>query len=409
MSYPNNTYEMLNAGTPGSHLGGGDIRPVSEASRYEDDYNESHPAPPRSSGRASSGENEYDPMMMDPPTSPLPGVSRRGGAGTPLSGGRDSMFVADDTQRRFFGPSPVDDGNGVNMRDSFRLGSGSSTPMAEYHGSFAAAGSASAVASHPSDVGSVPLMGGNDTDHDSASPFKFTDKEASSTFDAGAASKQRKRDRILNSYAGGGSVVEKTKRRRMILLGALAGLIIVALAIALPVALTANKKPSNRSTSGNGGGSGGGSGGGDGGGGDGGPGQGAPPANSPTTGGNGSTVITDKNKTFTYNNPYGGFWVSDPNDPFNMNAQAQSCVCFFPSPFTLTAPRVLSSFCYLLMVTNFKPCYRWVPPLNQSWDWAKNRVFGYALIVVYSASHRQLNCFFVIAATQCEPRWLARP
>ena len=279
---------MLNVSTPGSRLGGEDTRPVSEASRYEDDYDESQPTSPRSSGPAMSGENECDPMMMDPPTSPLPDASRGGGAGTPLTGGRGSLFVAEDTQRRFLGPSAVDDGIGISIRDSFRLGSGSSTPMTGYRGSFAAGPGG---ASHPLEVGS-PLVGGKDTDHDSASPFKSADKEASSTLDNGAASKQRKGDRILNSDGGGGSV-EKTKRRRMILLGALAGLIILALAVALPVALTVKKKPSNRSTSGNGGGGGGNGGGG----GDGGSGQGTPPAGSPTTGGNGSTVITDRKST----------------------------------------------------------------------------------------------------------------
>ncbi|TFK50803.1 glycoside hydrolase family 5 protein [Heliocybe sulcata] len=61
-----------------------------------------------------------------------------------------------------------------------------------------------------------------------------------------------------------------------------------------------------------------------------------------TTGGNGSEVIMEDGTKFTYINNFGGFWVQDPNDPFNNNAQPNS----------------------------------WTPPLNQTWDWGKNRVFG---------------------------------
>ncbi|KAG8905076.1 hypothetical protein FRB99_000724 [Tulasnella sp. 403] len=60
------------------------------------------------------------------------------------------------------------------------------------------------------------------------------------------------------------------------------------------------------------------------------------------TGGDGSTVKTEDGSTFTYSNQFGGFWVDDPNDPFNSNAQAQS----------------------------------WSPPLNQSWDWQNNKIRG---------------------------------
>jgi hypothetical protein len=42
------------------------------------------------------------------------------------------------------------------------------------------------------------------------------------------------------------------------------------------------------------------------------------------TGGDGSTVTMDDGTTFVYNNPFGGTWYYDPNDPYNNNAQAQS-------------------------------------------------------------------------------------
>lgn len=60
------------------------------------------------------------------------------------------------------------------------------------------------------------------------------------------------------------------------------------------------------------------------------------------TGGDGSTVTTETGATFTYRNAFGGFWVQDPNDPFNNNAQAQS----------------------------------WSKPLNQTWDWENDKIRG---------------------------------
>ncbi|KAF8509917.1 glycoside hydrolase family 5 protein [Gautieria morchelliformis] len=60
------------------------------------------------------------------------------------------------------------------------------------------------------------------------------------------------------------------------------------------------------------------------------------------TGGDGSKVTTQDGSTFTYSNPYGGYWWSDPNSPFANNAQAQS----------------------------------WTPPLNQSFKWGQDKIYG---------------------------------
>ncbi|KAI0073577.1 glycoside hydrolase [Panus rudis PR-1116 ss-1] len=60
------------------------------------------------------------------------------------------------------------------------------------------------------------------------------------------------------------------------------------------------------------------------------------------TGGDGSTVTKDDGSTFVYRNQFGGFWVSDPENPFNDNAQPNS----------------------------------WTPPLNTTWKWGEQRVFG---------------------------------
>jgi hypothetical protein len=59
-------------------------------------------------------------------------------------------------------------------------------------------------------------------------------------------------------------------------------------------------------------------------------------------GGNGTVVTTEKGTTFTYINNFGGYFVQDPENPFNNGARAQS----------------------------------WSPPLNQSWEWGKDQVLG---------------------------------
>ncbi|KAJ3981724.1 glycoside hydrolase family 5 protein [Lentinula detonsa] len=61
-----------------------------------------------------------------------------------------------------------------------------------------------------------------------------------------------------------------------------------------------------------------------------------------TSGGDGSEIILDDGTTFTYKNSFGGYWVYDPNDPFNNNARPNS----------------------------------WTPPLNTSWDWTTDRIYG---------------------------------
>ncbi|KAH6901687.1 exo-beta-1,3-glucanase [Coprinopsis sp. MPI-PUGE-AT-0042] len=62
----------------------------------------------------------------------------------------------------------------------------------------------------------------------------------------------------------------------------------------------------------------------------------------PTSGGVGSTIRLENGITFTYNNPYGGYWVHNPADPFNLDA----------TPNT------------------------WTPPLNTTWSWTENRISG---------------------------------
>ncbi|KAF8195623.1 glycoside hydrolase family 5 protein [Mycena galopus ATCC 62051] len=61
-----------------------------------------------------------------------------------------------------------------------------------------------------------------------------------------------------------------------------------------------------------------------------------------TIGGDGSTVTAANGTTFIYNNTFGGFWVDDPSNPFNNDAQPNS----------------------------------WTPPLNTSWRWGVDRIYG---------------------------------
>ncbi|KAF8161514.1 glycoside hydrolase superfamily [Crassisporium funariophilum] len=135
------------------------------------------------------------------------------------------------------------------------------------------------------------------------------------------------------------SVKAKSKRRPLLIfLIALAVLIVVVLAVILPVYFTVIKPKNNGSsppvkqgtTTGphnNGTGTGG---------------TTTPPSTEAITGGDGSTIKAADGSTFQYNNKFGGIWYSDPNDPYNLNAYPNS----------------------------------WTPPLNQSWNFATNRMLG---------------------------------
>ncbi|KAF8902804.1 glycoside hydrolase family 5 protein [Gymnopilus junonius] len=70
-----------------------------------------------------------------------------------------------------------------------------------------------------------------------------------------------------------------------------------------------------------------------------------PNPNSPSgaiSGGDGSIIKLDNGTEFTYRNPFGGIWVQDPANPFNNDARPNS----------------------------------WTPPLNTSWQWGKDRIYG---------------------------------
>ncbi len=123
-------------------------------------------------------------------------------------------------------------------------------------------------------------------------------------------------------------------RRNTIILSALGGVILLLVAVILPVYFLAIKHTSNKATSSQH--------------------SGTSTAPSPSgtkspssknliTGGDGSTVTMDGGTTFTYHNPFGGYWYSDPNNPLANNARPQS----------------------------------WVPALNETFQYGTDRIRGY--------------------------------
>ncbi|GLB35077.1 putative glycoside hydrolase family 5 protein [Lyophyllum shimeji] len=103
-------------------------------------------------------------------------------------------------------------------------------------------------------------------------------------------------------------------KRTIIILSVLAALILLILAVVIPVYFAIIKPNSNNSSSDDSGaanptstGK-----------------NGKPPVVAAVTGGDGSTITMEDGTTFTYRNPFGGYWYWDENDPFNNGARAQS-------------------------------------------------------------------------------------
>jgi glucan 1,3-beta-glucosidase len=92
-----------------------------------------------------------------------------------------------------------------------------------------------------------------------------------------------------------------------------------------------------------------------------------PSSNLVKSGGDGSNITLEDGTKMTYSNKFGGTWYWDPDDPFNNNAQAQS----------------------------------WTPPLNQSFKWGQDRIFG-------SVTRSPLwNHVLIILSSQCQSWRLA--
>ncbi|KAI0262189.1 glycoside hydrolase superfamily [Gloeopeniophorella convolvens] len=180
----------------------------------------------------------------------------------------------------------------------------------------------------------------NNTPRDS---LAFTPGTPNLDQDAGATPSQSTSFLPGRAEAAGVPVSATTARRpfyrRPVLWVALAALVAIVLAVILPVYFTVIHKthhhsssdisdpsnpsnPSSPSSSGNGNGN-----------------PGSP--SGATSGSDGSTIVSG-NTTFTYSNKFGGFWVDDPKDPFNNDARPNS----------------------------------WTPPLNTSWNWGTDHVYG---------------------------------
>ncbi|KAH7927098.1 glycoside hydrolase family 5 protein [Leucogyrophana mollusca] len=159
----------------------------------------------------------------------------------------------------------------------------------------------------------------------------YRDDPRDSEYVGGAGETDSQSPRYLAEKRSVYTAPRQKSKRGLIILGALGGLILVVVAVVVPVYFTVIR-PKNldhqgsianpaspSSTSG-----------------------GKPGTVNAVTGGDGSKVTTDDGTTFTYSNSFGGTWYWDPNDPFNNNAQAQS----------------------------------WTPPLNQTFKFGTDRIFG---------------------------------
>lgn len=179
---------------------------------------------------------------------------------------------------------------------------------------------------------SLPLRQSYDPYHDDTPPHTRTPSQDAYNEDEHVRGLSEKR----YSAAGAGYTPPKSsgKRRLFWLMAALAGLVVIVAAVVIPIYFKVIK-PNNRATQSLGNSPGG-------------PGSTQPgsPGTVPqsgVSGGDGSTVNTETGSTFVYNNSFGGFWYYDPADPFKNNAQAQS----------------------------------WTPPLNTSWKWGIDKIYGY--------------------------------
>jgi len=166
------------------------------------------------------------------------------------------------------------------------------------------------------------------------SSVPFRDDPHDSDFAAGAASPGR-RPRYLEEKRDAYAAPNKSKRK--IVIGAIAiGVTIAAIAIVVALYFTVIRKNDNTSS---------GIGGNDDGNNDNNNNDGnndTPTNNLIKSGGDGSTITFEDGTQMTYSNKFGGTWYWDSDDPFNNNAQAQS----------------------------------WTPPLNQSFKWGEDRVYG---------------------------------
>ncbi|KAF5386819.1 hypothetical protein D9615_001629 [Tricholomella constricta] len=127
----------------------------------------------------------------------------------------------------------------------------------------------------------------------------------------------RSQNRLMEEKRAAYAPPRAKSKRKVIILAILAALILLILAVVIPVYFAIIKPNSNKSSSS--------------------PDSdksesgtakptstGKPPVAAVVTGSDGSKITMEDGTTFTYNNPFGGYWYWDENDPFNNGARAQS-------------------------------------------------------------------------------------
>lgn len=142
-------------------------------------------------------------------------------------------------------------------------------------------------------------------------------------------------NRYLEEKRAAYTAPSQKSRRKVLILSILAGLILLILAVVIPLYF-AVFKPKHGVSGGKGGTTSGGD--------PGSPTSSGKPVAALITGGDGSKVTTEDGNTFSYSNKFGGTWYWDPSNPLQNSAQAQS----------------------------------WTPPLNQTFKYGSDRIYGYA-------------------------------
>lgn len=245
-------------------------------------------------------EESFGQGLYNAPPSPDPYHTQFNPSGTGVD---SSSLPIGASQPRFLGAALYDDPAAPRVRDSY----------ASSHNTLQSAGNGSeytgSVYALNDTLGATPLT------HGPYSAAYHDDPHDSFTGDTGGhpmspIGQPRFLEEKHAAYAA-----PRAHSKRKYILAALAGLILLLLAVLLPVYFAVirpksnsnlandSANPANPTATGK---------------------NGTPSVAAAVTGGDGSQVTTDDGSTFTYHNSFGGYWYWDRNDPFNDGARAQS-------------------------------------------------------------------------------------
>ncbi|KAF5357818.1 hypothetical protein D9756_001676 [Leucocoprinus leucothites] len=243
-----------------------------------------------------TGEEQRNHALYNAPPSPDPHLTS---FNTPEMratdiGGADSGLPSGAANPRFLGPALYDDPT-LRPRESFASSyhTGNSQPPSEFNSSVYAL-------NDPNDR----FQGGYRDD-----PHEGYYGGDPNTMPMSPVGQSRMLEEKRAVYAAPAT----KSRRKIIILAALAGLILLALAVVIPLYFAVirpksqsdadshsdSDKPSSTGKPGT-------------------------PQNRIITGGDGSEIIMEDGTKFTYKNPFGGYWYYDEEDPFKNAARAQS-------------------------------------------------------------------------------------